>query len=228
MRLPALQGSIRHIQVKNCGNLLVPGNSLSDLPELNGLLFENIEELDFRENAFNSTRNRPSIRLEIVNSTVPNLPSHLIKGHLEELLIRDSNISKISAFAFTGFFSDVSMIRINNSIIGEIEAQAFKKLTIRNLEIIDSTFQFNSVSRTFYDCHIHNIIIEGSRFTMLNPSTFDAKEVQRLRIQNSTFGVIEGEAFMMDVSDRAIFSNNTVKMLHHAAFRGEFFGTIRT
>lgn len=207
--------------MKNCETFFVPVDSLADLAQLVGLKFENIGELDLREYSFNSQRIRPSIRLEIINSTVPNLPSHLIKGNLEELIIVDSNITKIHVFAFTGFFSDITTIRINNSEIGQIESQAFKKLTIRNLEIIDSTFQTNSVSRTFYDCHIQNIVIEGSYFSLLNPSTFDAKEVQRLRIFNTTFGVIEGEAFMMDVSDRAIFSNNTVSMLHHGAFQGE-------
>lgn len=221
MRLPTLHGNIRHIHVKNCATLFVPPGSLDDLAQLNGLKFENIGELDLREYSFNSTRVRPSIRLEFINSTVPNLPSHLIKGHLEELIIKDCTIHKIHVFAFTGFFSDISAVKIINSQIKEIVAQAFKKLTIHSLEIIDTTFQMNSASRTFYDCHMRNIVIEGSRFSMLNPSTFDVKEVQRLRILNSTFGVIEGEAFMMDVSDRAIFSNNTVTMLHHSAFRGE-------
>lgn len=221
MRLPALHGNIRQIHVKNCDTLYVPVDSLNDLREIIGLKFENIAELDFRENSLKSERNRPAIRLEIINSTVKNLPSHLISGHLEDLLIDSSNISKIHAFAFTGFFSDITTIRIKNSMIGEIEAQAFRKLTARNLEILDSTFQFNSVSRTFYDCHIQNVVIQGSKFSLLNPSTFDLKEVQRLRIFNTTFGVIEGEAFMMDVSDRAIFSNNTVSMLNYGAFQGE-------
>lgn len=221
MRLPTLHGNIRQIHVKNCDHFLVPPDSLNDLAELNGLKFEYISELDFSEYSFNATRRHPSIRLEIYNSTVPNLPSHLIKGNLEELIIRDSNITKIHVFALTGFFSEVAAIKIINTTIGEIEAQAFKKLTVLNLEIIDTTFQLTSVSRTFYDCHIQNIVIENSHFTMLNPSTIDAKQVKRLRIFNSTFGVIEGEAFVMDVSDRAIFSNNSISMLHHDAFRGE-------
>lgn len=221
MRLPTLHGNIKQVHVKNCETLYVPADSLNDLTQLNGLKFENIGELDFREYSFKSTQSRPSIRLEIINSTVPQIPSHLIKGNLEELIIVDSNISKIHVFAFTGFFNDITTIRINNTQIGEIDSQAFKKLTVLNLEIIDSTFQMNSVSRTFYDCHIQNINIQGSHFSMLNPSTFDMKEVQRLRIFNTTFGVIEGEAFMMDVSDRAIFSNNTVSMLHYGAFQGE-------
>lgn len=221
MRLPTLHGNIRQIHVKNCGFFLVPQDSLADLTDLNTLIFENIDELEFQKFSFNSTRRRPSIRLEIDKANVPNLPSHLLKGNLEELIITNSNISKIHAFAFTGIFNEISAVRIKNTTIQEIEAQAFKKLTILNLEIIDTTFQTNSVSRTFYDCHIQNIFIENSRFSMLNPSTFDVKEVQRLTIFNSTFGIIEGEAFMMDVSDRAIFSNNHVTMLHHSAFRGE-------
>jgi hypothetical protein len=221
MRLPTLHGNIRQIHVKNCDTLYVPVDSIADLAQLIGLKFENIEQLDFREYSFKSTRTRPAIRLEIINSTVENLPSHLITGNLEDLFIVDSNISKIHAFAFTGFFNDITTIRINNTQIGEIDSQAFKKLTVRNLDIIDSKFQYNSVSRTFYDCHIQNVNIQGSFFSLLNPSTFDLKEVQRLRILNTTFGVIEGEAFMMDVSDRAIFSNNTVSMLHYGAFQGE-------
>lgn len=221
MRLPVLHGNIRQIHVKNCETFYVPADSLDDLPQLNGLIFENIGDLDLRQYSFNSTRFRPSIRLELINATVPNLPPHVLKGRLEEFLVRDSNITKIHAFAFSGLFGEISTIRFNHSTIGEIEGQAFKKLTIHNLEIIDTKFQHNSVSRTFYDCHIQNINIERAHFTMLQSSTFDLKEVTRMRIFNSTFGIIEGEAFMMDVSDRAIFSNNSVTMLHHGAFRGK-------
>lgn len=220
MRLPTLHGNIRQIHVKNCGTFLVPQDSLTDLTELNSLIFENISELTFQEYSFNSTRRRPTIRLDIIQSNVPSLPSHLVKGNLEELTITDSNVSKIHVFAFTGIFNEISAVKIKNSTIKEVEAQAFKKLTIHNLEIVDTTFQMNSVSRTFYDCHIQNIAIENSHFSMLNPSTFDVKEVQRLSVINSTFGIIEGEAFMMDVSDRAIFSSNHITMLHHSAFRG--------
>lgn len=223
MRLPKLHGNIRNIHVKNCENIFIAPGSIDDLPDLVGLTFENVGELKLQEFSFNSTRDRRSVRFQIINSTVPRLPAHFIKGHLEEVIIKDSTVFKIETFAFTGFFSEISAIKISNSTIEEIEPQAFKKLSVRDLEITDSTFQTNSASRTFYDCHIQNVIIEGSRFTMLQSSTFDVKEVQRLRIQNSTFGVIEGEAFMMDVSDRAIFSDNNVTMMNHGAFRGELF-----
>lgn len=136
------------------------------------------------------------------------------------MIITDTNIKKIHKFALTGLFSEISTLRINNSIVEEVESQAFKKLTIRNLEITNTEFQMNLLSNTFYDCHVQNFVIESSAFTLLYPSTFDVKEVQRLTIQNSTFGVIDGEAFVIDVSDRAIFSNNTINMMHHSAFRG--------
>lgn len=222
MRMPSLHGNIRKIHTTNCEFLFVPPGSIDDLPDLIELTFENIRELVFQEFSFNSSRERKSIKLEIINSTVPSFPSHFIKGHLEDLLIRDSNINKIHTFAFTGFFSEINAIKIINSVFGEIETQAFKKITIREFTVLDTTFQATLVSKTFYDCHIMNFIMQNSQLRLLHTSTFDLKEVQRLRIENSTFGVIEGEAFMMDVSDRAIFSNNKVTALNHGAFRGEF------
>lgn len=221
MRLPFLHGNVRSIHVQNCEYFLVPADSLFDLSQLTDVKFENISELILHEFSLNSTRNRPAIRLEFLSSYVPNIPSHVIKGMLEELIIRDSNVTKIHAFAFTGFFNEISAIKILNSTIHEVEAQAFKKLTIHNLEIVNSNFQLNSVSRTFYDCFVQSFIIENSFFSMLNPSTFDLKEVQRITVRNSTFGVIEGEAFVMEVADRAIFNNNTVTMLNHQAFKGK-------
>lgn len=223
MRLPYLHGNIRQIHVKNCVTLHVAQNSLTDLPELNSLTFEDINELTFESYALNSTRVRPAIRFQILKSSVLVLPSHLFKGNLEDLLIKDSDISKIEAFAFTGIFNEISSVKIVNSTIKEVDPQAFKKLTIRSLDISDSKFQMNLPSRTFYDCHIRDIFIENCYFSLLNPSTVDVKEVQRLTVLNSTFGIIEGEAFMMDVSDRAIFSNNNVTMLHQSAFKGKSF-----
>lgn len=200
----------------------MPADSLFDLGQLVSVKFENISELVLHEYSLNSTRYRPAIRLEILNSNVPNIPSHVIKGGLEELIINRSNVSKIHSFAFTGFFNEITAIRIINSTINEIEAQAFKKLTTLNLELVNSKFLQNSVSRTFYDCHVESFTIENCYFSTLNPSTFDLRDVQRLTIQNSTFGLIGGEAFIMQVADRAIFSNNTVSVLDHQAFRGEF------
>lgn len=98
--------------------------------------------------------------------------------------------------------------------------QAFKKLTIRNLEIINSVFQVNSASNTFYDCNVESILIEKSYFSMLKPSTFQLRDVETMRIFNNTFGILEGEAFIMDVSDRVIFNNNTISMMHFGAFQG--------
>lgn len=55
---------------------------------------------------------------------------------------------------------------------------------------------------------------------MLKPSTFQLRDVETLRIINNTFGILEGESFIMDVSDRAIFNNNTISMMHFGAFQG--------
>lgn len=220
--MPRLQGNIRHIHVKNCENIFVPSGTIIDLPDLVMLTFENIGELNLQEFSFNSTRKRNAIQLEIINSSIPRLPPHFLKGNVDEIKIRDSVISKIHAFAFTGFFSEINAIKISSSVIGEIEAQAFRKLTIRNLEILNTTLQTDSASKSFYDCLIRNINIDSSRFATLQPSSFDVAEVQRFLIQNSTFGVIEGEAFVMEVSDRVIFNNNKVTAMSNAAFRGEF------
>lgn len=221
MKLPVLHGNIRNLHVKNCEHFLVPTNSLHDLPQLLGIKFENIHELVLLEFSLNSTRQRPAMRLEFYNSTIPDFPAHFVKGRVEDVIIKDVTLNKVHSFAFTGFFNEMNSISIVNTTINELESQAFKKLTIHNLEIRDSKFLLNLPSRTFYDCIVGNFFVENSRFTLLHPSTFEMRAVQRFSITNTTFGVIDGEAFKMDVADRAIFSNNTVTMLDHKAFRGE-------
>lgn len=200
---------------------MVSQHVLKDLAQLNILRFGNITELSFEEYSLNSTRSRPSIRIEIANCTVTNLPAHFFKGVLDELIIRDSIVSKIEMFALTGIFGEITNFKILNSTIGQVDTQAFRKLIIQNLEIIKATFLRNLVSKTFYDCHVTNIAIEDSRFTMLMSSTFDFKRVEKVKIEDNFFGFIESEAFMMDVSDRAFFNNNTIEMLHRNSFKGE-------
>lgn len=56
---------------------------------------------------------------------------------------------------------------------------------------------------------------------MLKSSTFQLRDVETLRISNNTFGILEGEAFIMDISDKAIFNNNTISMMHFGAFQGK-------
>lgn len=222
MKLPHLEGNHRYIDVRNCDKFIVPVDSLNEVPQLNFFDFANITELVFYEYSLNSTRNRPSIRIRIENCTVPHLPGHFFKGVLDEITIKDSNITRIHMFALTGIFGEISNFKILNSIIGEVETQSFRKLSIDNLEIISTMFLRNTVSKTFYDCHIRNIVIESSRFTMLMSSAFDVKEVNRMKITDSFFGFIESEAFLMDIGDRAIFENNSVEMMHRNAFKGNF------
>ncbi|CRK91252.1 CLUMA_CG004932, isoform A [Clunio marinus] len=219
LRLPNLHGNIRQIEVKHCQTFLVPAFSLENLFQVNGIRFEHIGRLDFVENSFDNSRDHPAIRLEIFNSTVPDIPSHFVKGNLHELIIQDSVITKIHIFALTGLSNVIDKIKFTNTQIGEIETQAFKKLSVNNVEFINVTFQHNSVSKSFYDCHAENIIIENSHFSMLQPSTFEFKEVNFLRIYNSTFGVLQGEAFVMDVADRAIFTDNNITMFHPGSLK---------
>jgi hypothetical protein len=221
MKFPSLNGNHRYVEVRNCHQMFVPQNVLSDIPQLNILQFGNISELTMSEFSLNSTRNRPSIRLEFANCTITSLPSHFFKGTLDEFVVRNSRVTKIEMFALTGIFGDITYFKILNSKIGQVDSQAFRKLTIEKLEIYNSTFLRNMVSNTFYDCHVQGVSIDGSTFTLLMSSTFDFKEVERVRIENNFFGFIESEAFMMDVSDRAFFNNNTVEMLHRNSFKGK-------
>jgi hypothetical protein len=229
MKLPTLTGNHRYIEVSNCERFMVPVDALNDLAQLNILKFANISELMINENSFNSVGSRPSIRIEIVNCSVPALPQHFFKGRLDDILIKNSNISRIHMFALTGLYGEITNFKILDSIIGQVDTQAFRKLSIDNLEIARTSFLRNTLSKTFYDCHIKTISIEASRFTMLMSNAIEAKEVERLQIIDSFFGFIESEAFMLDVSDRAIFQNNTVEMMHRNAFKGEtkknFFAT---
>jgi hypothetical protein len=227
MKLPTLSGSVRFISVKNCNEFHVPFDSMKQLDSLQRISFENIERLYFYEYSFNFSIHRPSISLKISNTTVPNLPSHFIKGSLDEFLIENSKIEKISIFALTGLRNNsrcsmmICEFSIRNSTINSIELHSFMKLTIRNLEISSSYFIGNLVSRTFYDCYIENVHIENTFFSRLLSSAFDIRDVQRFTIQNSTFNEIDGEAFVMNISDRAIFDNNEIHMLRNGAFRGK-------
>jgi hypothetical protein len=200
---------------------------MRQLDSLEHVTFENIGRLQFNEYSLNFSIHRPSITLIMRNSTVTNLPSHFIKGSLNEFVIENSHIQKISIFALTGLRNNsrcammICEISIRNSTIDTIDLHAFMKLTIRNLEITNSNFIGNLVSRTFYDCYIENINIENSHFSRLLPSAFYLRDVQRFSILNSTFNEIDGEAFVMNISDRATFDNNEIHMLRNGAFRGK-------
>lgn len=222
-----LSGSARFISVKNCNDFHVPTDSMRSINDVNRIKFENIGNLELNQYSINLSPVQPPITIEIFNSTVANIPSHFVKGSINKLAIVDSHIKQISIFAFTGLRNSslCSMmmcdIVINNSTFDTIELQAFMKLTIHNLEVINSQFVGNSVSRTFYDCYIEQIQITSTFFARLLPLAFDLRDVQRFNIHNSTFGVIDGEAFVMNISDRAIFDNNEIHQLHNSAFRGK-------
>lgn len=221
MNFPMLNGNHRFIEVRNCHRLTVPQDVLKDLPNLNILRFGNISELILNEFSINSPRHRPSIRIDFTNCTITNLPAHFFKGELDEFIVRDSTVLNIEMNALTGIFGEITSFKVVNSTIGQVDTLAFRKLIIQNLDIVNSTFLRNLQSKTFYDCHVKNVAIEGSKFTQVMSSTFVFREVERVKIEGNFFGFIESEAFMMDVADRAFFNNNTVEMLHRNSFKGE-------
>lgn len=221
-----LSGTARFISVKNCNDFHVPRDAMRQLDGCYRIKFENIGKLQLSEYSFDVSTNKPPISFEVYNTTVSNFPSHFVKGSINRLSIVDSHVEKISIFAFTGLRNSsicslmICDMLIDNSTIDSIELQAFRKLTIHNLEVINSKFIGNTVSRTFYDCYVEEIKIESTYFSRLHPFAFDLRDVQRFTVHNSSFGVIDGEAFVMNISDRAIFDNNEIHVLHNSAFRG--------
>jgi hypothetical protein len=62
--------------------------------------------------------------------------------------------------------------------------------------------------------------IDDSSFKSVNPSSFSFKEVSTLKIINNTFGLLDGEAFVMKISESVEVRDNKMDKMHAFAYKG--------
>jgi len=160
------------------------------------------------------------VRLFFTNTIIEELPSYAINGNVDVINFDNCRIGVIRAFAINGLVQKAYGLYIRNSIIGRIEGQALKKLTVDQFVVDNVTFSSPIPSRTVYDMSVDEICsIINSNFTTINAGAFMFQEVNAFRFQGNAIEELIGASLQMPVKQSVLIQDNTILSLSSTAFR---------
>ncbi|XP_047543672.1 uncharacterized protein LOC125075885 [Vanessa atalanta] len=192
---------LRTIELKNVGYVVISERALAWSP------YPRDSEID------------PGISIKIINSTVNEISSYAIQGHINDILISDSKMITLKPYAFSSL-TGVKNIELTNNVFKNVEIQAFKKFTTANF-ILRGGEAKTLPSRFVSDVEVTNLFrIEGVNIDTLSSLTFLVSLPKRVLIENNIIRVLEGDSFHITSRGPVTFRNNTVSTISKGAFLG--------
>lgn len=114
---------------------------------------------------------------------IQRIDSYAIDGCIDIVSFDGCHIEKFTAYAMNTHCFPIERISIENTKIGAIDMQAFKKLIINNLVFKNTIFQSNLPSRVFSALDIKKqISISHCSFKTIYPHAFDLDGMYKLKI----------------------------------------------
>lgn len=189
--------------------------------------FLNIEQLVIESNAFSWNETlalepvpQSGLAVSIINCSVPEIPSYAFKGRLTSITLNTVNIGTIRAFAFATLYR-TEKLELIECVVGNFEAQAFKKFSSENLHIIGGHFNGSVPSRTWVDLEVYNELrIERVIIDTIHSSSFIIYGPKIFQLRGNHFVNMKGEAFHIRMHGKTLIQNNIFDTLAKGAFIG--------
>ncbi|XP_048515344.1 uncharacterized protein LOC105688077 isoform X2 [Athalia rosae] len=206
------------ILIANCASVILSNSSLTAMGGLRAITFVNVGNLTlFRQSFELSTRQTPA-KITITNSSIDLLPSFTFKGDVEVIYLQNVKIGQINAFAFANLIG-TDKLTMENCVVENMEAQAFKKFDVGYLHVIGGSFGNVIPSRAMNDIEVINkFMLDGVEMGTVRSSAFIIRRPRTVAIQNCIFDTIEGQAFSITTRGAVIIKNNTFGNLNAGAF----------
>jgi len=189
--------------------------------------FLNIEQLVIESNAFSWNETlalepvpQSGLVVSIINCNVPEIPSYAFNGRLTGITLNTVNIGTIRAFAFATLYR-TEKLELIECVVGNFEAQAFKKFSSEDLHIIGGHFSGSVPSRTWVDLEVYNeLLIERVIIDTIHSSSFIIYGPKRFHLHGNHFVNMKGEAFRIRMRGKTLIRNNIFDTLAKGAFVG--------
>lgn len=213
------------ITVEGCKRVIFLSETIRDLVQLRTIELRNIGYVVINERALAwSPFSRDNevdlgISIRIINSTVNEISSYAIQGHINDILISDSKMITLKPYAFSSL-TGVKSIELANNVFTNVEIQAFKKFTTANF-ILRGGEARTLPSRFLSDVEVTNLFrIEGVTIDTLSSLTFLVSLPKRVLIESNIISVLEGDSLHITSKGPVTFRNNTVSTVSKGAFLG--------
>ncbi|XP_050360782.1 uncharacterized protein LOC126780373 [Nymphalis io] len=213
------------IIIEGCKRVIFLSDSIRNLIQLRTIELKNVGYVVISERALawspypRDSEMNPGISIKIINSTVNEISSYAIQGHINDILISDSKMITLKPYAFSSL-TGVKNIELTNNVFNNVEIQAFKKFTTANF-ILRGGEAKTLPSRFVSDVEVTNLFrIEGVIIDTLSSLTFLVTLPKRVLIENNIIRVLEGDSFHITSRGPVTFRNNTVSTISKGAFLG--------
>lgn len=214
------------IIISNCSRVYIHSRSINTLTHLRTVTISNVSRVHFYEHSLQWSPNEhsfdltnPGVRILIENSTIDEIPSHTFRGRIDEIVLRQNDISFIRPFAFSSL-RGVKRIELINNTIRNIDIQSFKKFSTDRF-VMEGGLYRSIPSRMLSDLEIpESFIISSINVASIASMAFIVNGVSRLQIENNVIGILETEAFRITTSGPVVFRNNSIEELSKGAFLG--------
>lgn len=105
--------------------------------------------------------------------TISQITSHAFSGSIDYIEFINCRIGVIQPYAINCLSNPVYRISFDKTLIDHLENQAFKKMTIEQLEFTNTTFLDQIPSKAFYDLSINDFFtVDGCKFSKIASSAF--------------------------------------------------------
>ncbi|XP_058809381.1 uncharacterized protein LOC131674623 isoform X2 [Phymastichus coffea] len=180
--------------------------------------FVNVANLSLVRYSFKLSAKATKTRVTIRNSSLEVLPSNVFHGDIETIVMDNTRISHVTAFAFANLINTNS-ITLENCRINNLEALAFKKFDVKFLHIIGGSLGDRIPSRVMNDIEVTDkFMLDGVRMGTIQSSAFIIRKPKTVAILNCAINDVEGEAFDITASGTVIIKNNTLEHVSFGAF----------
>jgi len=214
-----------HLRIENCSRVHILPDVWLNHRGVRRVEFLNIEELVIESNAFSWNETlalepvpQSGLVVSIVNCSIPEIPSYAFKGRLTGITLNTVTIGTIRAFAFATLHR-TEKLELIECVVGNFEAQAFKKFSSENLHIIGGHFSGSVPSRTWVDLEVYNeFLIERVIIDTIHSSSFIIYGPKIFHLHGNHFVNMKGEAFHIRMRGKTLIRNNIFDSLAKGAF----------
>ncbi|KAL5276827.1 hypothetical protein ACFFRR_002193 [Megaselia abdita] len=217
------RGSVSHIMITNCESLEVESNLIVNTEYLRRITFKNINNLVLQENSLEFPRDASNYPLIVnfENVNVDKIHPLAISGNIEEVSFTGGSIGTIRQFAFTSNLKTAVLMRFESVYFDIIEAQAFKKFSVQQMDISNCHITSDLPSKSFYEIGVEQFLkISNNTFKKVHSRAFSFHDVSKLHILSNRFQTTEGEWIMANVKENILIKGNYFGNTSPSAFKG--------
>ncbi|XP_053624730.1 uncharacterized protein LOC128683298 [Plodia interpunctella] len=161
----------------------------------------------------------PGIRIVIENSTINEISAYAIQGRVNDVILNRNRIGHMAPFAFSSLIA-VKNIQLIDNVFENIDMQAFKQFTTLSFQLRGGVIG-TLPSRFLSDVEVTDLFwMDGVKVDSISSMTFLVNSPKRVIVESNTIGTMQSDGFVVTTRGPVTFRNNTVKIVRTGAFHG--------